>query len=348
MKAITLFKHGDPEEAFRTEEQIHPDPEANEVVIAVEAFGLNFADVMARRGVYGDAPPLPFTPGYEVVGHIDSVGSDVEPDMKGKRVVAMTRFGGYAEYVRTHKDGVAVIPEDLDAGKATALATQYCTAYFATHPMANLRQGEKVLIHSASGGVGIALTQLAKNKGCTIYGTTSSAWKLDPMKEQGVDRPIDRSQEDYVKVIRDELGGAELDVIFDPLGGKQFKRNLSLLAPAGRLIGFGGAERMGKKGPLATLRFILSFGFIHPGKILMASRSVMGLNLLRIADHDPQKIRNAIREVVTMTEQGSLDPVVGAYYPAERIDQAHRALEDRAVTGKVVVHWGSAPSEPSQ
>lgn len=339
MKAITLFKHGDPEEAFRTEEQIHPDPGPKEVVIAVEAFGLNFADVMARRGVYGDAPPLPFTPGYDVVGHIDSVGEEVEPDMKGKRVVAMTRFGGYAEYVRTHEDGVAVVPEDLDAGKATALATQYCTAYFAAHSMADLREGEKVLIHSAPGGVGVALTQLARNKGCRIYGTSGSQWKLEPMKEQGVDRPIDREQEDYAQVIREETGGAELDVIFDPLGGKHFKKNLSLLAPAGRLVGFGGAERVGKKGPLATLRFILSFGFVHPGKVLMASRSIMGLNLLRIADHDPEKLRNAIQQVVAMTEQGALEPMVGANYPAERIDEAHRALEDRAVTGKVAVHW---------
>ncbi len=339
MKAITLFKHGEPEEAFRTEEQIHPDPDADEVVIAVEAFGLNFADVMARRGVYGDAPPLPFTPGYEVVGHIDSMGSNVEPDMKGKRVVAMTRFGGYAEYVRTHKDGVAIIPEDLDAGKATALATQYCTAYLAAHGLANIHEGDRVLIHSAAGGVGIALTQMARNKGCRIYGTSSSNWKLKPMKEEGVHRPIDRTEEDYAQAIRDEMGGSKMDVIFDPLGGKQFKRNLSLLAPGGRLVGFGGTERLDKKGPLATLRFIFSFGFIHPGKLLMASRSVMGLNLLRIADHDPARIRHAIQGVVTMTEQGALNPKLGASFPSDRIGDAHRALEDREVTGKVAVYW---------
>lgn len=341
MKAITLFKHGDPEEAFRTEEQIHPDPGPEDVVIAVEAFGLNFADVMARRGVYGDAPPLPFTPGYDVVGRIDSIGSEVEPELKGKRVVAMTRFGGYAEFVRTHKDGVAEISEQLDAGKATALATQCCTAYFAAHSLANMREGENVLIHSAPGGVGIALTQLARNKGCKIFGTSGSSWKLETMKKQGVDRPIDREEEDYAEVIREELEGSNLDIVFDPLGGKHFKKNLSLLAPAGRLVGFGGAERVGKKGPLATLRFILSFGFVHPGKILMASRSIMGLNLLRIADHDPRKVKNAVEEVVTMTEQGQLDPIVGGNFPADRIDEAHRALEDRTVTGKVAVHWGS-------
>jgi NADPH2:quinone reductase len=159
------------------------------------------------------------------------------------------------------------------------------------------------------------------------------------MQEQGVHHPIIRSETDYVKAIRDELGGAKLDLIFDPLGGKQFKRNLSLLAPGGRLIGFGGAERLDNKGPLATLRFIFSFGFIHPGKLLMASRSVMGLNLLRIADHDPGKIRNGIQQVVALTEQGSLDPVVGASYPSDRIGEAHRALEDRKVTGKVAVYW---------
>ena len=339
MKAIALFKYGDPEEAFRTEEQIHPDPDANEVVIEVEAFGLNFADVMARRGMYGDAPALPFTPGYEVVGRIDSIGADVEPDMKGKRVVAMTRFGGYAEYARTNAKAAAVIPEDMDTGKATALATQYCTAQFAAIEMAHIRKGEKVLIHSAPGGVGIALTQLAKNKGCTVYGTTGSSWKLGAMEKQGVDRPIDREAADYVQNIRDELGGDKVDAIFDPLGGKQFKRNLSLLAPGGRMVGFGGAERFDKKGPLATLRFILAFGFIHPGKVLMASRSVMGLNLLRVADHAPERIRYSLDEVISMTEQGKLDPYVGGSYPADRIEEAHRALEDRTVTGKVAVHW---------
>lgn len=339
MKAITLFKHGDAEKAFRTEEQIHPDPKAHEVVVEVEAFGLNFADVMARRGLYGDAPPLPFTPGYEVVGHIESVGEEVDPAVKGKRVVAMTRFGGYAEYVRTPRDAVAIVPEEMEAGKAVALATQYCTAHIAANGMANLREGENVLIHSAAGGVGTALTQMARLKGCRIFGTTSSEWKIDPMKEQGVDHPIDRSETDYVEFIQEKLGKKEMDAIFDPLGGSHFKKNYSLLAPGGRLIGFGAAERMGKKGPFATLRFIFSFGFIHPGKLFMSSCSIMGLNLLRIADHKPSKVQSAMEEVVSLTTQGNLDPLVGAEFPAERIHKAHEALETGKVSGKVVVHW---------
>ncbi len=131
-----------------------------------------------------------------------------------------------------------------------------------------------------------------------------------------------------------------MDAIFDPIGGSHFKKNLSLLAPGGRLIGFGAADRMGKKGPLATLRFILSFGFIHPGKLFMGSRSVMGLNLLRIADHKPSRVKTAMDEVVSMTAKGTLDPLVGGKFPAERIDEAHRALEEGKVSGKVVVYWG--------
>ena len=164
-----------------------PSPDAGQVRIQVEAFRLNFADVLARLGLYQDAPPLPAILGFDVSGRVNAVGSGVQKLCPGMRVVGMTRFGGYASQVVTNVSCVAPIPENFNPGAATALATQYSTAWLAAMEMACLQTGDRVLIHAAAGGVRTALVQIAKLQGCTIYGTTGSQQKLNYLKRIGVD-----------------------------------------------------------------------------------------------------------------------------------------------------------------
>ena len=197
MKAAVLVKTGNPQTAFELREVPEPQLKANQVLIKVEVSGLNFADVMARNGLYREAPPLPSIIGYDVVGRVEAQGADVPDGLVGKRVTALSRFGGYAEFVATDYRGLAVIPEEMDAAEAVALATQYCTAYYAGYEMVNLHPGDHVLVHAAAGGVGTALTQLCKLKGCVVIGTSGSKDKFDYLKRNGVDHIINYREQDY-------------------------------------------------------------------------------------------------------------------------------------------------------
>ncbi|HEY4798706.1 MAG TPA: alcohol dehydrogenase catalytic domain-containing protein, partial [Bacteroidia bacterium] len=197
MKAIYLVKNGKAESAFETREVSIPNPNENEVLIKSEAFGLNFADVMSRMGLYQDAPPIPCVLGYETVGRVESFGKAVTNFKRGQRVVAFTRFGSYAEYAVSDFRGVFPISDELDAGTACALATQYCTAWYAAEEMVNLQENDHVLVNAAAGGVGIALVQLAKRKKCIVYGTCGSDEKIEFLKQIGVDVPINYNKKDF-------------------------------------------------------------------------------------------------------------------------------------------------------
>ena len=187
MKAIFLTKYGKDKDNFEIREIEKPVLEKGEVLIECEGFGLNYADVMARQGLYKGAPPLPCVLGYDVVGKVVEVSEKENSSWVGKRVVGLTRFGGYAQFAKTKITAITEIPQELSIAEATAIATQYCTAYYASQYITNLHKGDKVLIHAAAGGVGTALTQIAKAKECQVYGLTSSVDKFDYLKQNGVD-----------------------------------------------------------------------------------------------------------------------------------------------------------------
>src|SRR5688572_13586744 len=200
MQAVVLVKYGNPERAFELRELNKPEPKEGEVRIKVDAFGLNYADVMARKGMYKDAPPLPAVIGYDVVGVVD-----------------LTRFGGYAEYVVANQLVVHPINNTLSNAAATALATQYSTAYYASNMATNIFEGDHVLIHAAAGGVGLALIQLAKLKNCVIYATASSDMKIKMLEDLGVNYPINSEEIDFVEEVENIRGSDGLDVIFDSI-----------------------------------------------------------------------------------------------------------------------------------
>lgn len=340
MKAQVLVRHGAPGEAFELRELPTPSAAAGQVRIAVEAFGLNYADVSARQGTYQDAPPLPSVIGYEVVGRIDEVGAGVKDLAQGQRVTALTRFGGYATEAVTDARAVVPIPEDLDAGVAAAIPTQGCTAYFCAEEMVRLHAGDHVLVQAAAGGVGTLLVQLCKRRGCVVYGTAGSDDKIEYLRSLGVDHPIQYRREDFAVAVRRIRGEEGLDVIFDSLGGSAVRKGLALLAGGGRIVCLGAAERRASRPQwLADLRFAASFGLPHPIPLLLASKSLLGVNMLRISDQRPEMLARCLRAVAELTERGELRPTVGGRFTADQLAAAHELLGGRQSTGKIVVRW---------
>ena len=341
MRAIYLTKYGNAESAFEIKETEIPIPENGDVVIKVEAFGVNFADVIARRGLYPDAPKNPALIGYDVAGTIHSVGAGVDKFKVGQRVTALTRFGGYAEYAKTIAEGVSVIPDDIDYATATALSTQACTAYYCAEEAVQLHHGDHVLVQAAAGGVGIALVQIAKHHGCIVYGTASSK-KQEFLKEIGVDIPIDYTTTDFRKEVKKKLGDKKgLDVVFDSIGGKTFKRGLNLLGPTGRMVSFGAASQIkgSKTNKLGAIRVALGFGFFSPISMIMKSQAIIGVNMLRIADYRPHVFNKCLDGVVDLAKKGIIKPTVARVFKADQIAEAHYFLESRQSIGKVALEW---------
>ncbi|MBK9515303.1 MAG: zinc-binding dehydrogenase [Flavobacteriales bacterium] len=228
MNAWVLHKHGTTKEAFQLRQVPDPEPGPGQLLIRSEGFGLNYADVMARRGLYRDAPPVPSVIGYETVGRVERCGAGVPPERLGQRVVAMTRFGGYAELAVTDHRAAAVVPDALGIGEACALATQGCTAWYMARYACPLREGQRVLIHSVAGGVGQLLVQLAVKAGCEVFAIASGAEKMAYLKQLGAQHVIDRSTGDYATAVEHALGSHRLDVSFNAVGGSTFKEDMAL------------------------------------------------------------------------------------------------------------------------
>lgn len=339
MQAIYLIKNGSANQAFEQRETPKPQPGNKEVRIKVEAFGLNYADVMARNGLYREAPPLPAVIGYEVVGFIDAVGADMNDALVGKRVVAFTRFGGYAQYAVTTELGFTEIG-DLDAGLALSIATQYVTGYYMAYDLNNLHQGDRVLVHAGAGGVGTALIQLCKMKGCIVFAMAGSAEKLEYMRSLGADFVINYREEDYEQAVQKKLGGERLDISFNPIAGTTFKKDFRLIGSGGRLVLFGGSERSGKKwGFFSTLNFVRKMGLLIPIGTMMRSKSVMGVNMLKIGDNRPHVLNRCMKNVAELIISGQLAPHVGGRFKASEIAEAHTLLESRQSMGKIIVTW---------
>lgn len=334
------MRHGAADQAFSLLETDRPNPGPGEVRIAVEAFGLNYADVMARNGLYPAAPKPPKALlGYDVAGRIDALGAGVSGLETGQRVAAMTRFGGYAEYACTQAAAVVPLPDSLSAEVGTALMTQYGTAWHMAEDRVRLYPGDHVLVHAAAGGVGTALVQLALHHGCVVYGTAGSADKLAYLRKLGVQHPINYREQDFVAEIQALRGKAGLDVIFDPVGGDSVKKGMDLLGAGGRLVAFGASSMSGARNIFQKLKVGWGFGFYHPIKLLGPSKGLIGVNMLALADNRPAVIQRTLQGVVRMTKQGILKPTIGGVFPIAQLAEAHHLLETRQTMGKVVIRW---------
>lgn len=339
MKAVFLKKFGNPDEAFEIREVPTPVCAPNQVLIKAEAFGLNFADVLARKGLYGETPARPCVIGYEVVGRVEAQGDEVKENYVGKRVVALTRFGGYAEYAVTDHRAIGIISDNYPPEKALALATQYTTAYVCFKESMNLHAGDRVLIHAAAGGVGIALCQMALNAGCEVFGTAGSDQKLEFLRDMGVHHTINYESTDYVEEIKSILKDKTLDAGFNSIAGNTIKKDWKLLGAGGKLVVFGAASRVGKGSLLGGIGLVFKTGFLTPLLFIIQSKSLIGINILKLGDHKPELVARSLKAVIAKAEAGKIDPVVHKIYKIQELNEAHLALENRKTIGKTVVFW---------
>ncbi|MGQ3722659.1 quinone oxidoreductase family protein [Natrialba aegyptia] len=243
MKVIEVSKHGSPSVLqVRTREQ--PTPSHDELRISVRASGVNFADVMHRRGTYPDGPAPPYVPGFEVAGVIDSVGNTVEQFEVGDRVVSYVVGGtdGYAEYALVKPSHTFRVPDSLPLCEAVAVPIQFLTAHNCLFEWGNLSTNDRVLIHAAAGGVGTAAIQLAREAGAVVFGTASTDAKLDRVRALGCDHCINYEKTSFVDAINHLTDGDGVDLILDGVGGSVHHNSLKALASFGRLVAYGVAS----------------------------------------------------------------------------------------------------------
>jgi NADPH:quinone reductase-like Zn-dependent oxidoreductase len=332
VRVVVIPEHGDCD-VLRVEERPDPSLQRGHVRIDVRAAGVNFADTMARMGVYPDAPPLPAVVGYEVAGEVVEVGEGVTAFATGDRVMAGTRFGGYASQVVAPEGDVVPLPDDLTFEQGAAVPVNYSTAWAALLGYGSLREGEKVLVHAAAGGVGIAATQIAKRHGAVVHGT-ASAGKHDAIRELGVDVAHDYRQRGWERGLEDSF-----DLVLDALGGASFKRSYKLLRAGGRLVAFGassvaqGQKRNIVKAAPQALRMVRGFDLIRQ---MSDSKAVIGLNMLRLWE-DRGTLERWIDPLTDLLADGTIRPVVSDAVPFDRAPEAHRVLAERRNVGKVVL-----------
>jgi NADPH2:quinone reductase len=337
-EAIFLKKYGEAEKAFALEQMEIEDPNENEVQIDVEGFGLNYADVMARKGLYGEAPKIPCVLGYEVVGKVSKVGNVSLNNLLGKNVLAITRFGGYAKKVNVPALAIIEIGT-YDTNKALCLATQYATAYYMAFVATNVQPGDKVLVHAAAGGVGTALIQLLRSKNVTIIAKIGNDDKVAYLKKMGVQYIVNYKKSDYATQVASILKGNKLSVSFNPVGGKSFRKDWKLLAPTGKLILFGGSALSSRWGLFSKLNFVRQMGIVVPIACMMRSKSILGINMLRVAEEKPQILQFCMQHLLELAREGAIDPQVGEVFSAGDIVKAHTFLASGKSTGKLVVRW---------
>jgi len=341
VKALVQTKNGGYD-VLQVQERPDPPVGPGEVRIAVKAAGVNFADTMARLGLYPDAPKTPCVMGYEVSGVVESIGEGVSEHAVGDRVVAGTQFGGQAELVVVPEGQVLPLPERLSFEQGAAFPVNYGTAYAALIVMGSLRQGDRLLIHAAAGGVGIAATQIARNVGAEIYGTASPS-KHDAIRAQGVQHPIDYRNQDFETETMRLTGGEGVDLIIDALGPTSFRKDYRLLRPGGRVVMYGLSEATSESGrnlpamvkglikmPLATVPWWKSLMMMNENK------GVFGLNMLKWWEREGSLDR-LTEPLMADLEDGSLEPVVAESFSFEQAGDAHKFIAERRNVGKVVL-----------
>lgn len=313
-----------------------PTPGPGEVRIQVEASGINFADLMGRMGLYPDRPALPCVMGYEVAGTIDAVGHGVSRTRIGEPVVGMTRFGGHSSAVCI-PDGQAVVrPDGLDAVTAAAIPVNALTAWMMLEEMGRVRKGDRVLVHSAGGGVGLAALDLLLWRGATAIGTASPG-KHAFLRERGYHQVIDYRNNDFAEVLKDEPG---LDLVLDPIGGDYWKKGLGLLRAGGRMVCFGfSANAAGNTrsliGTLGNMAKVPWLKF-NPISLMNDNIGVMGVNMGHMW-HEADRVSGWLEKLLILWQQGVLRPQVHATVPFSNAKEAHRILHDRENLGKVIL-----------
>jgi NADPH:quinone reductase-like Zn-dependent oxidoreductase len=335
MRSVWIPRTGAPE-VLEVRDGPDPVPGAGEVLVRTRAAGVNFADVSARLGFYPDRPPLPCVVGYEVAGTVERLGSGVSDDLApGRRVVALTRFGGYAEAVSVPAAQVFPMPERMSFEEAAAIPVNYLTAVLMLRHFANVRAGERVLVHAAAGGVGMAAIQLCRIAGAEVIGTASAS-KHAVLREAGVAHAIDYRTQDFEVEVKRITNGRGVDIVLDATGA--FRKSYRVLAPLGRLVCFGVSSLSSGMTAnwLAAVPRLLAMPWFHPIRLMNENRAVMGVNLGHLWDRI-EMLRAEMLALLADYEAGRIKPVVGKTFPLTEAAAAHRFIQERQNIGKVVL-----------
>ena len=335
MRQVWISKAGSPE-VLEVREGSDPQAKPGEVRVRVRACGINFADLMARMGLYPDAPKLPCVVGYEIAGLVDQVGSGVLGFKEGQRVLALCRFGGYSDVVALPSAQVLSLPEKMSFEQGAAFPVVYLTAYNMMLFTGHLRPNSSVLILSAAGGVGLAAIQLAKTRDCVIFGSASPS-KHAFLKEQGCQHPLDSSR-DFSEQVRAITGGKGIDLILDPVGGQSWTKAYELLAPCGRLVAFGlsAAARGNQRSLLRAVRQLLSVKKWSPMQMMDDNKTISGTNMGHLFEHS-ELLEPQFSDLLSMYQKGQLEPHVDRSFPFSEAAAAHQYIHDRKAKGKVLL-----------
>jgi NADPH:quinone reductase-like Zn-dependent oxidoreductase len=339
MRQVLITGHGGPDR-LALREAPDPQPGDGALRIRIRASGINFADILARQGLYPDAPKPPCVVGYEVSGHVDAVGAGAGREWIGKEVFALTRFGGYADCVVVPAGQVFEKPAALGHEQCAAIPVNYLTAWQLLIVMGGLRAGETVLIHNAGGGVGLAAIDIARHVGATLYGTASPG-KHAFLKARGLHTAIDYVNQDWTREVARLTGGRGVELILDPLGGSHWKRSFRALRHTGRLgmFGISAATQSRLPGPLRLLALGVSMPLFHPISLMSQNRSVFGVNLGHLW-HEGDKIRSWMEALLQGVAEGWVRPHVHKAFPLARAGEAQAYIEARRNVGKVVLTSG--------
>jgi NADPH:quinone reductase-like Zn-dependent oxidoreductase len=336
MKQIFITGHGGPEK-LQLRESPDPTPAPQQLRIRVRASGINFADIMARKGLYPDAPKTPCVVGYEFSGTVDAVGAEVSKDWLGKEVFGLTRFGGYSDVVVVPEGQVFEKPGALSHEQAAAIPVNYLTAWQLLVVMGSLSADETLLIHNAGGGVGLAAIDIARHIGARIIGTASTG-KHAFLKERGLHEAIDYRSKDWTVDLKQLTDGRGVELIIDPLGGNHWKKSYKALRHTGRLGMFGvsTATESSLFGPLGLVTAALGMPLFHPVEFMNNNRAAFGVNMGHLW-HETDKIRLWMLALLKGVAEGWVRPHVDKVFGFDQVGEAQSYIEARRNIGKVIL-----------
>lgn len=345
MRAMVVGRYGPPD-VFESREMPDPQPGPGEVLIRVKAIGVNFADLLQRMGIYTGTPKPPFVPGLEISGVVEKAADrtadsgrsdDAESFRPGDAVAAFTSFNAYAEWAAVPSRSVFRLPPAISFDDAAAIPVNYLTAYHSMFAMGNLQPGDRILIHGAAGGVGIAAVQLARARGLVIFGTAGPA-KQEALRRMGVEHAINYEKDDFVHVVR-KFAPEGIEMVMDPIGGKSFARSHQCLGPTGRLVVYGfsaAAGPGGRRSWLGGLKALLETPRFHPLKLMRQNTAVIGVNLGRMPSRG-NLLRAELDEIFRLYAAGKIKPVISKSFPLANAAAAHQYMHDRKNIGKVIL-----------
>ena len=336
MKKVMITKAGSANvlavQSFPT-----PKPKECEVIIETKACGINFADILARQGLYPDAPPLPTCVGYEYSGIVTKTGASVDKTWEGKAVFGLTRFHGYSDTVCVPVDQIFEKPESLSFEQAAAIPVNYLTAWQLLIAMGALTAEDNILIHNVGGGVGLAALEIAKQIGATVYGTASPG-KHQFLKQKGLDYAIDYRNKDWESELKNLTDGRGVELIIDPIGGNHWRKSYRSLRSTGRLgmFGISAASDSSWQGKIKLLKTALQMPFFHPINLMNTNKAVFGVNMGHLW-HENTKIRQWMLKILEGVDAGWISPHVDKSFSFDKAAEAHQYIEDRKNKGKVVL-----------